>query len=131
VQVLNTTEEAPLSEVSMIGLNIAKNLFHAHGADASGSPVFSRRIKGAKLLEFFARQPHFPMALGVCGGAHHWARELTVLGHKVKLIRPTYVKPFLKRSKNDAVDAEAICEAAQRPNLGSWRSRVRSSRPWP
>jgi transposase len=69
-----------------------------------------------KLLEFFSRQPRCLVALEACGGAHHWARELTLLGHEVKLIPPTYVKPFVKRNKNDAVDAEAICEAAQRPN---------------
>lgn len=106
-----------MSEVTTIGLDIAKNVFHAHGADASGSPVFNRKISRAKLLEFFARQPHCLVALEACGGAHHWARELTLLGHKVKLIPPAYVKPFVKRNKNDAVDAEAICEAAQRPNM--------------
>jgi transposase len=106
-----------MSEVTTIGLDIAKNVFHAHGADASGSPVFSRKISRAKLLEFFAKQPRCLVALEACGGAHHWARELTVLGHEVKLIPPAYVKPFVKRNKNDAVDAEAICEAAQRPNM--------------
>jgi transposase len=93
VEVLNTTEEAPMSEVTTIGLDIAKNVFHAHGADASGSPVFSRKISRAKLLEFFARQPHCLVALEACGGAHHWARELRLLGHKVKLIPPAYVSP--------------------------------------
>jgi transposase len=106
-----------MSEVTTIGLDIAKNVFHAHGADASGSPVFSRKISRAKLLEFFAKQPRCLVALEACGGAHHWARELTVLGHEVKLIPPAYVKPFVKRNKNDAVDAEAICEADQRPNM--------------
>ena len=106
-----------MSEVTTIGLDIAKNVFHAHGADAGGSPLFSRKISRTKLMEFFARQPRCLVALEACGGAHHWARELSLLGHHVKLIPPAYVKPFVKRNKNDAVDAEAICEAAQRPNM--------------
>ena len=106
-----------MSEVTTIGLDIAKNVFHAHGADASGKPLFSRKISRTKLLEFFAKQPRCLVALEACGGAHHWARELTQQGHQVRLIPPAYVKPFVKRNKNDAVDAEAICEAAQRPNM--------------
>ncbi len=106
-----------MSEVTTIGLDIAKNVFHAHGADASGKPLFSRKISRTKLLEFFAKQPRCLVALEACGGAHHWARELTQQGHQVKLIPPAYVKPFVKRNKNDAVDAEAICKAAQRPNM--------------
>jgi transposase len=106
-----------MSEVTIIGLDIAKNVFHAHGADASGRALFSRKISRTKLLEFFSRQPRCMVALEACGGAHHWARELTLLGHEVKLIPPAYVKPFVKRNKNDAVDAEAICEAAQRPSM--------------
>ncbi|MFD2646499.1 IS110 family transposase [Devosia albogilva] len=106
-----------MSEVTTIGLDIAKSVFHAHGADATGRALFSRKISRSKLLEFFSRQPPCTVALEACGGAHHWARELTLLGHEVKLIPPAYVKPFVKRHKNDAVDAEAICEAAQRPNM--------------
>ncbi|EJL21254.1 IS110 family transposase [Novosphingobium sp. AP12] len=106
-----------MSEVTTIGLDIAKNVFHAHGADASGRALFSRKISRTKLLEFFAQQRQCTVALEACGGAHHWGRELTRLGHDVKLIPPAYVKPFVKRHKNDAVDAEAICEAAQRPNM--------------
>lgn len=101
----------------MIGLDIAKQVFHAHGADASGAEVFSKRITRAKLLSFFASQPECVVAMEACGGAHHWARELARLGHTVRLIPPAYVKPFVKRQKNDAVDAEAICEAAQRPGM--------------
>jgi transposase len=106
-----------MSEVTTIGLDIAKNVFHAHGTDTSGRPLFSRKISRTKLLEFFAKQPPCLVALEACGGAHHWARELTLLGHQVRLIPPAYVKPFVERNKNDAVDAEAICEAAQRPNM--------------
>jgi transposase len=104
-------------EVSTIGLDIAKHVFHAHGADERGRAVFSRRISRGKLLEFFSGQRRCVVALEACGGAHHWGRELEALGHEVRLIPPAYVKPFVKRQKNDAADAEAICEAAQRPSM--------------
>jgi transposase len=103
--------------VTTIGLDIAKQVFHAHGADASGACVFSRRLTRAKLLTFFAEHTHCVVALEACGGAHYSARELRRLGHEVRLIAPAYVKPFVKRQKNDSADAEAICEAAQRPTM--------------
>jgi transposase len=106
-----------VEEVSTIGLDIAKQVFHAHGADTAGATVFSRRITRAKLIAFFASQPRCTVAMEACAGAHHWGREFTKLGHEVRLIAPAYVKPFVKRQKNDAADAEAICEAAQRPNM--------------
>lgn len=106
-----------MTEVSTIGLDIAKSVFQAHGADADGHQLFSQRITRAKLLEFFAKQPRCLVALEACGSSHHWARELTAVGHDVRLIPPAYVKPFVKRQKNDAADAEAICEAARRPNM--------------
>ena len=106
-----------MEEVSTIGLDIAKQVFHAHGADASGAMLFSRRITRQKLIQFFASQPSCTVAMEACAGAHHWGRELMTLGHEVRLIPPAYVKPFVKRQKNDAADAEAICEAAQRPSM--------------
>jgi len=106
-----------VSEVTTIGLDIAKHIFHAHGADAAGRALFSRRITRGKLLDFFASQSRCTVALEACGGAHHWARELRAMGYEVRLIPPAYVKPYVKRHKNDAVDAEAICEAAQRPGM--------------
>lgn len=106
-----------MSEVTTIGLDIAKNVFHAHGADHVGQQLFSRRLARGKVLAFFVSQPKCLVALEACGGAHHWARELMKMGHDVRLIPPVYVKPFVKRHKNDAADAEAICEAAQRPNM--------------
>ena len=106
-----------MSEVITIGLDIAKHVFHAHGADERGRAIFSKRISRGKLLDFFAAQPSCTVALEACGGAHHWARQLAQLGHEVRLIPPAYVKPFVKRQKNDAIDAEAICEAAQRPSM--------------
>ena len=106
-----------MTEVITIGLDIAKNVFQAHGADAGGHQIFSRRIARGKVLGFFAGQPKCLVALEAFGGAHYWARELIRMGHEVKLIPPAYVKPFVKRQKNDAADAEAICEAVQRPNM--------------
>ena len=106
-----------MREVTTIGLDIAKQIFHAHGADLSGAPVFSRRITRQKLIQFFASQPRCVVAMEACAGAHHWGRELRRLGHEVRLIPPAYVKPFVKRQKNDAADAEAICEAVQRPTM--------------
>src|SRR6476469_8009947 len=109
--------EASMGQASTIGLDIAKWVFQAHGADATGRVVFRKRLVRAKVLEFFAGQPPCLVALEACAGAHYWARELIKLGHHVRLIAPAYVKPFIKRQKNDAADAEAICEAAQRPSM--------------
>jgi len=106
-----------VGEISIIGLDIAKQVFHAHGADAKGATLFSRRITRQKLIGFFASQPRCAVAMEACAGAHHWGRELIKLGYEVRLIAPAYVKPFVKRQKNDAADAEAICEAAQRPTM--------------
>lgn len=106
-----------MPEVTTIGLDIAKNVFHAHGADERGRALFSKKLSRGKVLEFFAAQPACTVALEACGGAHHWGRELMDMGHTVRLIPPAHVKPFVKRNKNDAVDAEAICEAARRPNM--------------
>ena len=104
-------------EVSIIGMDIAKHVFQAHGVDSTGHAVLRKKISRAKLLPFFAAQPRCRVVLEACGGAHHWARELIKLGHDVQLIAPAYVKPFVKRQKNDAANAEAICEAAQRPSM--------------
>src|SRR6516165_4983163 len=109
--------EGSVSEAIIIGLDIAKYVFHAHGVDGRGRAIFSKRITRRKLLDFFVAQPSCTVALEACGGGHHWARLLTQLGHEVRLIPPAYVKPFVKRHKNDTMDAEAICEAAQRPTM--------------
>jgi transposase len=106
-----------MGEVTTIGLDLAKQVFHVHGADSSGAALFSRKLTRSKLLGFFAAQPRCLVSMEACGGAHHWGRELERLGHEVRLIPPAYVKPFVKRQKNDARDAEAICEAAQRPGM--------------
>ncbi len=89
-----------MGEASTIGLDLAKRVFQAHGADATGRVAFRKRLVRAKVLEFFAALPPCVVALEACGGAHHWAREIGRLGHTVRLIPPAYVKPFVKRQKN-------------------------------
>jgi len=106
-----------METVSIIGLDLAKNVFQAHGARADGSTAFRKKISRAQLLSFFASIPKCRVAMEACASAHHWARQIGSLGHKVQLIPPIYVKPFVKRNKNDAADAEAIAEAAARPTM--------------
>ena len=106
-----------MNEVSIIGLDLAKTVFQAHGAAADGAIVFRRKLTRHQVLRFFAAQPNCVVAMEACASAHHWARELVRLGHDVRLIPPQYVKPYVKRNKTDAADAEAICEAVSRPNM--------------
>ncbi len=104
-------------EVSIIGLDLAKNVFQAHGAASDGSVVFRRKLSRLQVLKFFAEQPRCKVAMEACASAHHWARAIAGLGHAVLLIPPAYVKPFVKRQQNDMADAEAIAEAATRPTM--------------
>ena len=106
-----------MGEVSTIGLDIAKSVFQVHGVDSSGAVVIRKRVSRLKLLEFFAALPQCLIGIEACPSAHHWGRELQALSHTVKLMPPSYVKAYLKRSKNDANDAAAICEAVTRPSM--------------
>ena len=106
-----------MGELTTIGLDIAKSVFQVHGVDAEGQVVIRQRLTRRRLLPFFARLPHCLIGIEACATSHHWARELRGLGHDVRLMPPSYVKPYVKRQKNDAADAEAICEAVQRPTM--------------
>lgn len=106
-----------MGEVSTIGLDIAKSVFQVHGVDRDGSVVIRKRVSRAKLLELFGAFPPCLVGIEACPSAHHWGRRLQELGHTVKLLPPSYVKAYLKRSKNDANDAAAICEAVSRPSM--------------
>ena len=106
-----------MKQITTIGLDLAKQIFQVHGADAEGSPVVNRRLRRAEVLRFFEKQPACLVGLEACGSSHYWAREISALGHEVRLIPPAYVKPFVKRGKTDAADAEAISEAVTRKTM--------------
>ena len=106
-----------MAEVVTIGLDIAKSVFQVHGIDAAGAVVLRGQVRRAHLLLFFAKQPKCLIGIEACASAHYWGRELSKLGHLVRLMPPSYVKPYVKRQKNDAADAEAICEAVTRPTM--------------
>jgi len=103
--------------ITVIGLDLAKNVFQVHGMDGSGRMQLRRQLKRPQVREFFANVPPALVGMEACGGAHHWAREIAKLGHTVKVMNPRYVKPFVKTNKNDRTDAEAIAEAASRHNV--------------
>lgn len=102
---------------TMIGVDLAKAVFQVHGASMTGEPRFRKKLSRQSFSEFMAKQPPALVVMEACGSAHHWAREMIRLGHEVKLIAPRYVKPFVKRQKNDAADAEAIVIAARQPEM--------------
>jgi len=104
-------------EITTIGLDPAKNVFQVHGVDATGKVVVRKALRRVKMLPFFTKLPPCPIGMEACGTSHHWARELAALGHNVRLMPPAYVKPYVKRGKTDAADADAICEAVTRPTM--------------
>jgi len=106
-----------MEQITTIGLDLAKQVFQVHAADADGVPIFNRKLRRAEVLRFFEKTPACLVGMEACGSAHYWAREIRGLGHDVRLIPPVYVKPFVKRGKTDAADAEAISEAVTRKTM--------------
>jgi transposase len=106
-----------MGQVVVVGLDIAKSVFQVHGVDRDGEVVIRRRLRRSRVLPFFATVEPCRIGIEACGSGHYWARELRALGHDVRLMAPSYMKPYVKRQKNDAADAEAICEAVSRPTM--------------
>ena len=106
-----------MQTITTIGLDIAKSVFQVHGVDAAGQVVIRRQLKRRYVLAFFQKLPPCLIGIEACASSHYWSRELQALGHTVRLMPPAYVKPYVKRQKNDATDAEAICEAVARANM--------------
>ncbi len=103
--------------IAVVGIDLAKNIFHLHGVDTSGNVVMRKKLSRAKLATFMAKLPACPVGMEACGGSHFWARKFIAMGHEVRMMSPQFVKPYVKSNKNDLVDAEAICEAIQRPTM--------------
>src|SRR6266508_4437555 len=106
-----------MQTVTTIGLDIAKSVFQVHGVDAAGNVIVRRQLKRRYVLPFFQKLPPCLIGIEACASSHHWSRELQAVGHTVRLMPPAYVRPYVKRQKNDAADAEAICEAVTRANM--------------
>src|SRR5205809_2001167 len=106
-----------MQTVTTVGVDIAKSVFQVHCVDAAGQVVIRRQLKRRYVLAFFQKLPPCLIGIEACASSHHWSRELQTLGHTVRLMPPAYVKPYVKRQKNDATDAEAICEAVTRANM--------------
>ena len=106
-----------MQSVTAIGFDIAKSVFQVHGIGGEGEVVIRRQLKRRHVLVFFQKLPPCLVGIEACASSHYWSRELTALGHTVRLMPPAYVKPYVKRQKNDAADAEAICEAVTRVNM--------------
>ena len=117
-----------MQTVTTIGFDIAKSVFQVHGVDAVGQVVVRRQLKRRQVIAFFQRLPPCLVGIEACALSHYWSRELQALGHSVRLMPPAYVRPYVKRQKNDASDAEAICEAVSRANMrfvpNTWLHRL-------
>src|SRR6201987_5813922 len=114
---ISSNGEPSMGEVRTIGLDLAKHVFQVHGVDAEGATVLRKQLRRAQVLAFFSRLPRCLVGMEACATAHYWARELSALGHEVRLMPAQYVKGYVKRNKNDAADAEPICEAVVRPTI--------------
>ncbi len=108
-----------MQEVTTIGLDLAKNVFQVHGVDGAGETVIRRQLRRLQVLTFFSKQPPCLVGMEACATSHHWAREIDALGHEVRIMPARYVKAYVKRNKNDAADAQAICEAVKRAAHGA------------
>ena len=106
-----------MDQISRIGMDTSKHVFQLHGVDSSERVVLRKKLRRRDVTAFFAKLAPTEVGIEACGGSHHWARVLQELGHAVKLLPPQYVKPYVKRNKNDAADAEALCEAMSRPTM--------------
>lgn len=106
-----------MKQITTMGLDLAKQIFQIHGADAEGNVIINRKLRRAEVLRFFEKTPPCLVGIEACGSAHYWAREIAALGHDVRMMPPAYVKPFVKRGKTDAADAEAISEAVTRKSM--------------
>jgi transposase len=117
VNASHDSEEPIMQAVTTIGLDIAKAVFQVHGVDVQGKVLIRRKLKRRYVLAFFQKLQPCLVGIEACATSHHWSRQLKGLGHTVRLMPPAYVKPYVKRQKNDATDAEAICEAVTRANM--------------
>lgn len=106
-----------MEQITRIGMDTSKHIFQLHGVNAAEQPVLRRKLRRKDMVAFFAKLAPVVIAIEACGASHHWARLLQSFGHEVKLIAPQLVKPYVKRGKNDAADAEALCEAMSRPTM--------------
>ena len=119
-----------MGEVSTVGIDLAKSVFQVHGADTSGAVVFRKKLRRDQVLTFFSTLPRCVVAMEACASAHYWAREIALAGHETRLIPPAYVRPFVKRQKNDMADAEALLARRRSGRrCGSFRERARRPRP--
>ena len=117
-----------MQTVTTIGLDMAKSVFQVHGVDAAGAVVIRRQLKRRHVLTFLQKLPPCLVGIEACASSHHWSRELQTLGHTVRLMPPAYVKPYVKRQKNDMADAEAFVKPSPGSTCGSWRRRRPSNR---
>src|SRR5258705_10945860 len=124
------SEERPMQMITTIGLDIAKSVFQVHGVDAAGEVIIRRQLRRRSGLALFQKLPPCLVGIEACASSHHWSRELQALGHTVRLMPPAYVKPYVKRQKNDAADAEAFAKRSREPTCGLCQQR-RSSRKLP